>query len=171
MTPNPPDDPLRYDLWIEDAFRSVVRRALHHTEAHGLPGDHHFYITFRTGHLGVRIPPYLKATHPDEMTIVLQFKFDDLAVNDDGFSVSLSFKGRRENLHVPWAAVTSFADPSVNFGLQFKIAPQGAGEVEASAAGLKTAAGVKPESGPAPAAPKPSPDGGQVIPLDSFRKK
>ena len=110
----------------------------------------------------MRIPPYLKATHPDEMTIVLQFKFDDLAVNDDGFSVSLSFKGKRENLHVPWTAVTSFADPSVNFGLQFKIALQGAGEVEASAA-VKTAAGVKRKR-PGARRPKPSPTAAKSSP-------
>jgi hypothetical protein len=119
------DDPLRYDLWIEDAFRSVVRRALNHTATHGLPGDHHFYITFRTQAPGVRVPSYLKAQHPLEMTIVLQHKFDDLAITDDGFSVTLSFKNKRENLYIPFAAVASFSDPSVSFGLQFKVTADG----------------------------------------------
>jgi hypothetical protein len=178
------DDPLRYDLWIEDAFRSVVRRALAYTATRGLPGDHHFYITFRTEAAGVRIPAYLKAQHPLEMTIVLQFKFDDLVVEDDGFSVALSFKGKRENLYIPFAAVSSFADPSVNFGLQFKVTAQG--EVHADASGdappPKTAlprndsakASPVPEKAPTEAAPaaKPAADeGGRVIALDSFRKK
>ncbi|MCC7016829.1 MAG: hypothetical protein IT564_06465 [Rhodospirillales bacterium] len=181
------DDPLRYDLWIEDAFRSVVRRALEYTATRGLPGDHHFYITFRTGSPGVRMPGYLKAQHSLEMTVVLQFKFDDLAVDDDGFSVTLSFKGKRENLYIPFAAVSSFADPSVNFGLQFKVTAQG--EVHADASGDAPAPKIaaprndvaakedciagrpKPDSAAAPA-PKPAAgEGGQVIALDSFRKK
>ena len=175
MSPNPPEDPLRYDLWIEDAFRSVVRRALLHTESHGLHGDHHFYVTFRTATPGVRMPPYLKATHPGEMTIVLQFKFDDLAVTDDGFSVTLSFKGKRENLYVPFSAVASFADPSVNFGLQFKIG--GAGEIQADAAGTVPDAGANglpppaADAAPAKPAPKLPAAPGQVIALDQFRKK
>lgn len=181
------DDPLRYDLWIEDAFRSVVRRALDHTAARGLSGDHHFYITYRTEAPGVRMPAYLKAQHPQEMTIVLQFKFDDLTVNDDGFSVGLSFKGKRENLYVPFAAVSSFADPSVNFGLQFKITAQG--EVHADASGdtppattgaprNDVAAKADPEAAatkknkPTLEAGKPAAgDRGQVIALDTFRKK
>jgi hypothetical protein len=175
------DDPLRYDLWIEDAFRSVVRRALKYTATRGLPGDHHFYITFRTGALGVRMPGYLKAQHPLEMTIVLQFKFEDLAVDDDGFSVTLSFKGKRENLYVPFAAVSSFADPSVNFGLQFKVTAQG--EVHADASGdtppPKTAPPrndvvAKEDSAAAPGkrdSAAAAGEGGQVIALDSFRKK
>ena len=181
------DDPLRYDLWIEDAFRSVVRRALEYTAARGLPGDHHFYITYRTEAPGVRMPAYLKAQHPQEMTIVLQFKFDDLTINDDGFSVGLSFKGKRENLYVPFAAVSSFADPSVNFGLQFKITIQG--EVHADASGDAPPAkpalprndvAAKADSGSAATkkdtpileAGKPAADNrGQVIALDTFRKK
>ncbi|MBM3733758.1 MAG: hypothetical protein FJW24_09920 [Acidimicrobiia bacterium] len=178
------DDPLRYDLWIEDVFRSVVRRALEHTAKQGLPGDHHFYITFRTEAPGVRMPAYLKAQHPLEMTIVLQFQFDGLTVGDDGFSVALGFKGRRETLHIPFAAVSSFADPSVNFGLQFKITAQG--EVHADASGDAPRPKATPRNDAA-AAPKAAPgdtpreavpadkpaakDGGQVIALDSFRKK
>ena len=181
------DDPLRYDLWIEDAFRSVVRRALNYTATRGLPGDHHFYITFRTEAPGVRMPGYLKAQHPLEMTIVLQFKFDDLAIDDDGFSVGLSFKGKRENLYIPFAAVSSFADPSVNFGLQFKVTAQG--EVHADASGDTpppkpalprndvaakadpATGGPKTDSAAAQAGKPAAGEGGQVIALDSFRKK
>lgn len=178
------DEPLRYDLWIEDAFRSVVRRALAYTAAKGLPGDHHFYITFRTAAQGVRIPAYLKAQHPLEMTIVLQFKFDDLVVDDAGFSVALSFKGKRESLYVPFAAVSSFADPSVNFGLQFKITAEGLVHADASGDTPKPTGAPRndvaanPSAGTdaarkesAPAGKPAAGDGGQVIALDSFRKK
>ncbi|MSO85545.1 MAG: hypothetical protein EXR02_08645 [Rhodospirillales bacterium] len=169
------DDPLRYDLWIEDAFRSVVRRALAYTATRGLPGDHHFYITFRTAAPGVRVPSYLKAQHPLEMIIVLQFKFDDLAITDDGFSVTLSFKNKRENLYIPFAAVASFSDPSVSFGLQFKITADG--QVHADASGdtppPKSAAPRNDVAAKAePQAAKPAPEAsGQVVTLDSFRKK
>jgi hypothetical protein len=178
------EDPLRYDLWIEDAFRSVVRRALVYTAERGLPGDHHFYITFRTAAQGVRMPAYLKAQHPLEMTIVLQFKFDDLAVDDAGFSVALSFKGKRENLYIPFAAVSSFADPSVNFGLQFKVTAEGQVHADASGDTPKPSAPPRNDVAALPgagtdaakkepvAAGKPAGgDGGQVIALDSFRKK
>ena len=181
------DDPLRYDLWIEDAFRSVVRRALRLTEARGLPGDHHFYISFRTATPGVRMPGYLKAQHAGEMTIVLQFKFDDLAVGDDGFSVALSFSGKRENLYIPFAAVASFADPSVNFGLQFKVTAEGEVHADASGDAPRPGAGAAKNDIAALPSPAPAPegaqagkpaataakagDGGQVIALDSFRKK
>lgn len=112
---------LRYDQWIENALRSVIKRALKHAVDNGLPGEHHFYITFRSQDTGVEIPPYLKAQHEDEMTIVLQYQYEDLIVEDDFFSVSLRFNGKHEKLRVPFASVTSFADPSVDFGLQLKI--------------------------------------------------
>ena len=114
------DEGLRYDLWIEEALRQVIHRALTLAATEGLPGEHHFYVTFRTGGPGVSIPPYLKTQHPDEMTIVLQHQFDNLDIDDDGFSVSLRFNGKPELLQIPFEAVTSFADPSVNFGLQLK---------------------------------------------------
>ena len=112
------DEALRYDLWIEEALRQVIHRALELTAAEGLRGDHHFYITFRTGNPGVVVPPYLRAQHPDEMTIVLQHQFESLTVDSEMFSVVLRFNGKPEKLEIPLEAVTSFADPSVNFGLQ-----------------------------------------------------
>ena len=111
---------LCYDVWIEEALRRVIERALTFATEHGLPGDHHFYITFKTGGDGVEVPSYLRAEHPDEMTIVLQHQFENLIVDANGFAVSLRFKGKPEQMVIPYAAITSFADPSVNFGLQLK---------------------------------------------------
>ena len=113
-------DVLRYDRLIEEALRSVVRETLTETAARGLPGNHHFYITFKTGYDGVDIPPRARAQHPEEMTIVLQHQFWNLAVEDDHFRVTLSFNKREEELVIPFAAITTFADPSVQFGLQFQ---------------------------------------------------
>ncbi|MGH6891292.1 MAG: SspB family protein, partial [Dongiaceae bacterium] len=113
-------DWLRYDRMVEDALRGVVRRALIDVSTSGLPGDHHFYLTFRTGESGVQIGPALKAQYPKEMTIVLQHQFSRLEVNEDSFGVTLSFGGKHERLVVPYRAIVSFADPSVKFGLQFE---------------------------------------------------
>ncbi len=112
------DDPMRYDYWIEEALRSVIVRALRFAAERGLSDDHHFYVSFRTDTQDVVMPDYLRAQHPGEMTIVLQHQFDDLAVSDDGFSVTLKFGGKPERLYVPLVDVTGFTDPSVNFGLQ-----------------------------------------------------
>jgi hypothetical protein len=111
-----------YDTWINEALRGVVRRVLFEAAAEGLPGNHHFYITFQTGMAGVHIPNFLKAEHPDTMTIVLQHQYQNFEVGLDFFSVSLRFNGKAEDLHIPFEAITSFADPSVNFGLQLKAA-------------------------------------------------
>ncbi len=107
-----------YEEWVADALRSVLRRALSEAAEHGLPGEHHFYINFKTSEEGVSIPPFLRAQYPDEITIALQHQFEGLIVDDEGFSVTLSFAGRKQDLTVPFSAVTSFTDPSVNFGLQ-----------------------------------------------------
>ena len=111
---------LFYDVWIEEALRTVIERALTFAKENGLPGDHHFYITFKTGSIGVAVPTYIRTEHPDEMTIVIQHQFEDLIVTDKSFSVTLRFKGKPEQLIIPFSAITSFADPSVNFGLQLK---------------------------------------------------
>ena len=111
---------LCYDVWIEEALRRVIERALTLATEHGLPGDHHFYITFKTGDDGVEIPSYLRAEHPDEMTIVIQHQFENLIVDAEGFGVTLRFNSKPEQLVIPYATITSFADPSVNFGLQLK---------------------------------------------------
>ncbi len=106
---------------VEDALRGVLRQALKITEAQGLPGAHHFYITFDTTHPGLKIAPSLKALHPNEMTIVLQHQFWDLNVTDERFEITLSFSGVSQRLSVPFAAVTAFADPHAKFGLQFHV--------------------------------------------------
>jgi len=115
------EDTIRYDIWVEEALRSVIKKTLTHVHKHGLFGDHHFYITFMTQDEGVVIPGHIRAQHPIEMTIVLQHQFDDLSVEKDHFSVSLSFGGKKELLVIPYISVVSFADPSVNFALQLKM--------------------------------------------------
>jgi len=133
----PADSLMPYLGWTEEALRGVVRQAIAHVAAHGLPGEHHFYLTFRTDHAGVTIPAHLKARYPQEMTIVLQHKFWDLKLESGGqaFSVGLSFGGVPAKLVVPFAALTGFADPQVNYGLSFTGA----------------------EAAPAVAAPEPAP--------------
>lgn len=118
------DDILRYDIWIEEALRGVIRRSLTTVEELGLPDDHHFYITFKTDHPDVNIADWLRTEYPDEMTIVMQHQYDDLGVGEDGFTIKLRFGGRPERLDVPFEAITSFADPSVSFGLQLKSLDQ-----------------------------------------------
>lgn len=124
------DETLRYDIWVEEALRSVIKKTLVHVSEHGLPGDHHFYISFLTQAEGVSIPGRLRAQHPNDMTIVLQYQYDDLTINEDTFSVVLSFGGKKEQLVIPYTAVISFADPSVNFALQLKMMPIGDDEDE-----------------------------------------
>lgn len=110
-----------YDQWVNEALRSVLSRALKQLSERGPIGDHHFFINFDTSHEDVEIPGFLRAQYPEEITIVLQHQFDDLLINDQGFEVSLSFSGKKSHLKVPFDAVTSFADPSVNFGLQIGV--------------------------------------------------
>ncbi len=160
-------DPLRYDKWIEDALRGVVRRALSFVAREGLPGEHHFYITFRTSADGVVLPDHLRAQHPEEMTIVLQHQFWDLEVERTRFSVSLKFKGQTERLTVPLTAITAFADPAVNFGLQLKMVPvPEAGEAVDAALWEEEDAAEEDEADAAE--PEKS---GEIIALDTFRKK
>ena len=122
MTDTPPDSMIPYDEIVQEALRAVVGRVLGQVEANGgtLPGSHHFYITFKTGAPGVSIPAALKERFPDEMTIVLQNKFWDLAVEEEGFTVSLSFNQVASKLDIPFSAITAFVDPAVDFGLQFQ---------------------------------------------------
>jgi hypothetical protein len=114
-------DHLRYDLLAQDALRGVVRRVLTDAAREGLPGDHHFYISFKTQHPGVRISSRLAEKYPDEITIVLQHQFWDLSVTDAGFEVGLSFGNAPEKLVVPFDAISGFFDPSVQFGLKFEV--------------------------------------------------
>ena len=132
-----PTDLIRYDLLVQDALKSVVRRVLTDAARDGLPGDHHFYVSFRTDHGGVRVSGRLKERYPQDMTIVLQHQFDELTVGDQFFEVGLSFSGVAERLRVPFDALTGFFDPSVQFGLKFEIetpAAEGAAAPEAPAA-------------------------------------
>lgn len=115
------NETLRYDRMVETALRNVVKQAVEEVIKFGEPpGDHHFYITFLTDHPGVKIPDYLRERYPGEMTIVLQFQYYDLAVDDEKLSVTLSFNNALERLVVPLKAISIFADPSVNFALQFQ---------------------------------------------------
>ncbi len=157
---------LQYDRMIDAAFRGVVRQALTQVSRDGLPGEHHFYLTFRTGFPGIELPPYLKAQYPNEMTIVLQFQFYGLEVDEEKFAVTLSFSGVRERIVIPFDAISTFADPSVNFALQFQ-------PVDAAAeAGDPAPEAVAAEPAAAPAADEDdAPRRGQVVALDAFRKK
>ena len=113
-------DHIRYDILAQDALRGVVRSVLEDASRHGLPGEHHFYITFNTRAESVRLSPRMLAQYPQEMTIVLQHQFWDLIVTEEGFEVGLSFGGIPERLSIPFAAIKGFHDPSVQFGLQFE---------------------------------------------------
>ena len=113
------EDLLGYNDMVEKAMRSVVRQALERATRGGLPGNHHFYITFRTKHDGVQISERLASQYPEEMTIVIQHQYWGLEVTDDYFSIQLSFQKHPETLTIPFAALTAFVDPSVQFGLQF----------------------------------------------------
>jgi hypothetical protein len=158
------EDLLQYDKLVERALKNVVREALMHVAAHGLPGAHHLYLTFRTDHPGVTIPEELRAKYPVEMTVVLQYQFWDLLVGDEGFQVTLSFNDRRQKLIIPFAAVNAFADPSVNFALQFQPA-EAAAQNQDNAQPAEAAAPDGEDAG------EPAPKDDNIIPLDTFRKK
>ncbi|MBL4805459.1 MAG: hypothetical protein JKY71_11400 [Alphaproteobacteria bacterium] len=170
------DDILRYDKMVESALRGVVRKSIEevieqHGDTGGMPGEHHFYITFLTDFPGVKIPDYLRDRYPGEMTIVLQYQFSDLYVDRDKMSVTLSFNNVPERLEIPLAAISIFADPSVNFALQFQ--PLGEAIEEADLALLDELDDDDPDgdgSGPGKKS-KGDDDTGQVISLDQFRKK
>lgn len=164
------DDILRYDRMVEGALRGVVRQAVEEVIEHGLPGDHHFYLTFLTDHPGVKIPDYLRDRYPGEMTIVLQYQFSDLAVDDEKINVTLSFNNVPERLVIPLAAISIFADPSVNFALQFQ--PLGE-EFDETDLELEEEPEDDPTGGKKKKKKKKSEDGktGEVVSLDQFRKK
>jgi hypothetical protein len=160
---------LPYAQWTEEALRAVVADALDYAAQHGLPGDHHYYLTFRTDFPGVAIPGHLKARYPQEMTIVLQHRFWDLKVERQvgQFSVGLSFGGVPATLVVPFGALTAFADPQVKFGLRFQGTPVPAqAEAPPMTSPLAAAAQAGEPAEAAPAAPSP-----QVVSLDAFRRR
>lgn len=193
-------DHIRYDILAQEALRGVVQKVLVDVAKNGLPGEHHFYISFDTRADGVRLSPRMLAQYPEEITVVLQHQFWDLVVTEEGFEVGMSFGGIPERLNVPFAAVKGFFDPSVQFGLQFEeIGDAAAAGEDANAPARKDRGATRPAAehkgvtpsmaampAPANAAPAPAnPDpakasaddtdkpsgGGEVVRLDRFRKK
>lgn len=191
-------DLIRYDLLVQEALKGVVKRVLGDVTRDGLPGEHHFYISFKTEFAGVRLSPRLREKYPDEMTIVLQHQYDRLEVGESAFEVGLSFSNIPERLRVPYDSLTGFFDPSVQFGLKFETnVPV---EVEAEPEAPTKRSSVPALSGPVPKVPKlvtakparaerprkpttgkkeeaapdespvPAP-AGEVVSLDAFRKK
>jgi hypothetical protein len=172
------NDHIRYDVLARDALRGVLRRVLSDAAEHGLPGEHHFFITFLSTADGVKLSPRLLAQYPEEMTVILQHQFWDLVVTDDRFEVGLSFGGIPERLVVPFNAIKSFFDPSVQFGLQFdpseSVSEAPAANLPAAAAPSALTVVSPPAASPAPEGQdepaKPS-EGAEVVRLDRFRKK
>lgn len=160
-----PQDLMHYEAMAQDALRGVVRSALKRAASpEGLPGAHHFYITFKTDAPGVSAPPDLLAKYPEEMTIVLQHQYRDLAPGETFFTVTLKFGGQPKRLSVPYAAVSRFYDPSVQFLLQFEAGPEPAeGQAERSVQPMEAA------DPPTPAATEGEEP--KVVSLDQFRKK
>lgn len=151
-------DILDYQALVQEALRGVVRAVLKKVERDGrLPGAHHFYITFRTGHPGVKVSPAIQQRYPQEMTIVIQHQYWDLKITEEDFQITLSFNNIPEKLSIPYAAVKNFFDPSTRFGLQFTVPD------------------AETASPPQTAEPAPAPEDerkpGEVVSLDQFRKK
>ena len=163
-------DLMQYDVLVESALRRVVHDALVRVATQGMPGDHHFYITFRTMDPDVVIPQYLREKYPAEMTIVLQHQYDSLQVDEQGFSITLSFNDKSEDLRIPFASLNAFADPSVNFGLQFRSS-----ETPETPAVDETPAEPGPGAPSLEGTPSAAPDSGdpgeKVVALDQFRRK
>ena len=189
-------DLIRYDLLVQDAIRGVVRSVLTDAVRDGLPGEHHFYITFRTRAPGVRLSPRMREQYPEEMTIILQHQFWDLSVTEHAFEVGLSFQGKSEMLLIPFEALTGFSDPSVPFSFKFEFEPEGteasANDSAAPDERPKPAPARKAPAAPAEAAAKPkdgksagvravgkpasdppavATEGPKVVSIDAFRKK
>lgn len=190
------NDLIRYDLLVQDALRGVVRKVLTDAARDGLPGDHHYYVTFRTGAPGVQLSDRMRQQYPEEMTIILQHQFWDLAVGETGFEVGLSFSGKAELLKIPFDAVSGFFDPSVQFGLKFE-AMGDEDETADAAEAVEPAPVEKAKPQPAPAAarkaektnekvkeqlaqapaqanksePEKPSESGKVVSIDAFRKK
>ena len=180
------NDRFHYDALVDDALRSVVRRVLTQVAEKGLPGSHHFYISFRSTDPGVGMPDYLLAKYPEEMTIVLQHQYWDLVIAPDHFEVTVSFNKQQERIRVPFAALSAFVDPSVRFGLQFDRKDKAEGDKAEAPTALPTpekrpplaapadetrADGTRPEGAPADGEAQPDDAASKVVKLDSFRKK
>jgi uncharacterized protein len=177
------NDRFHYDALVDDALRSVVRRVLVQVAEKGLPGSHHFYISFRSTDPGVELPDYLLAKYPEEMTIVLQHQYWDLVITDEFFEVTVSFNKQQEHIKVPFMALSAFVDPSVRFGLQFDRKDK-AGNLLDKSDGVAVAPTPLPapepkakadpaaaEAAAAAAEAKPEEAASKIVKLDSFRKK
>ena len=162
------DDLIRYDVLAQDALRGVMRKVLSEVEKTGLPGEHHFFITFLTNASGVRISSRLREKYPEQMTIVLQHQYWDLKVTDTAFEIGLSFSDIPERLLVPFAAIKGFYDPSVNFELEFDVELEPVAEEQGEVAPVPLAVAA-----PAPSKEEDKDEGGSadVVSLDAFRKK
>jgi hypothetical protein len=157
-----PHDPLDYHGMVQRALRGVLREALEVAAEQGMPGEHHFYLSFRTRDPGVVVPPFLGDRYPEEVTVVLQRQFWDLHVDDEGFSVTLAFDASRHRLGVPWDAVTAFIDPAAEFALRFDAVGRGEGDEEGSEAEIPDEDADAEGSADATA---------EVVNISQFRKK
>lgn len=180
------EDQIRYDILAQEALRGVMRKVLAEVARTGLPGNHHFFITFLTNAPGVRISSRLRERYPDQMTIVLQYQFWDLKVSETGFEVGLSFSDIPERLEIPFSAVRGFYDPSVNFELEFDVKTEAPAPAEVDALPRQGRAADKKADTKAPPKKKDTPakeatpesaaadkegKGADVVSLDAFRKK
>ena len=178
------EDLIRYDLMVQDALRGVVRKVLLEAAEKGLPGEHHFFVSFRTKAPGVKVSTRLVERHPEEMTIVLQHQFWDLNVTTTHLEVGLSFGGIPEKLVIPFEAITSFWDPSVDFGLKFELATADAADNDATDEATQTVENAGPVA-KLPASVERKDDsvelaatntsepqsGAEIVSLSAFRKK
>jgi len=175
------DDQIRYDILAQEALRGVMRKVLAEVARTGLPGNHHFFITFLTNAPGVRISTRLRERYPEQMTIVLQFQYWDLKVTETGFEVGLSFSDTPEKLEVPFSAVRGFYDPSVNFELEFDVKTEVTQPTPLPAADTKPTPKLAEAPRPVAKVDTPPPEtetaadtaakGADVVSLDAFRKK
>lgn len=154
---------------VQDALRGVLKKTLIHTAKEGLSGNHHFYITFNTNHPNVVIPEYLKDQYGDELTIVLQYEFWDLNVDETHFSVTLCFEDAHENIVIPYNSLISFVDPSVKFGLQFTPLLEESAEVKITQ--VDTSKTAKKKSAKKETSETAEEQTSNIISIDAFRKK
>ena len=164
-------DLIRYDVLARDALRGVLRQVLKDAAEQGLPGEHHFYITFLSTADGAKISPRLLSQYPTEMTVILQHQFWDLIVTDDRFEVGLSFNGIPERLVIPFNSIKSFFDPSVQFGLQFEPSEEAADAASPLAEPLANASADSTDGDVTAIEPTQPNEGAEVVRLDRFRKK
>ena len=168
MPDEPSSDPLDYQRMVQHALRGVLREALEVAAEEGLPGEHHFYLSFRADAPGVVVPPFLRERFPEEITVVIQHQYWDLYVDDEGFSVTLAFEASRQRLGVPWDAVTAFVDPAAEFALRFAPADGDEGEEAEEDA---EEGGEAPEGETAEDAPGKADPTAEVVNIKQFRKK